>query len=53
MICSTAATGMADTRKIKGVYLAWRLRAGTEVDNKTIPQELDYTRTAVHFEKGC
>ena len=32
---------------------AWRPRAGTEIDNKTIPQELDYTRTAVHFEKGC
>lgn len=32
---------------------AWRPRAGTEVDNKSIPQELDYTRTAVHFDKGC
>ncbi len=32
---------------------AWRPRCGTEVDDKTIPQELDYTRTAVHFDKGC
>jgi len=32
---------------------AWRPRYGTEADDKTIPQELDYTRTAVHFDKGC
>ena len=27
---------------------AWRPRYGTEVDDKSIPQELDYSRTAVH-----
>lgn len=32
---------------------AWRPRYATEVDDKTIPQELDYSRTAVHFDKGC
>lgn len=32
---------------------AWRPRYGTEVDAKTIPQEMDYTRTAVHLDKGC
>ena len=32
---------------------AWRPRYGTEVDDKSIPQELDYSRTAVHFDKGC
>jgi len=32
---------------------AWRPRYATEVDDKSIPQELDYSRTAVHFDKGC
>ncbi len=32
---------------------AWRPRFGTEVDEKTIPHELDLMRTAVHMNKGC
>jgi len=32
---------------------AWRPRAVTEVDAKTIPHELDWLRTAVHLHKGC
>jgi len=32
---------------------AWRPRAATEVDEKTIPHELDWLRTAVHLNKGC
>jgi len=32
---------------------AWRPRAVTEVDDKTIPHELDWLRTAVHLHKGC
>ena len=32
---------------------AWRPRYGNEVDEKTIPHELDLMRTAVHLEKGC
>lgn len=31
---------------------AWRPRFATEVDNKTIPHELDWLRTAVHLSKG-
>ena len=31
---------------------AWRPRLATEVDNKTIPHELDWLRTAVHLSKG-
>ena len=53
-------TTLTEGAQLAGVWAAealrieaWRPRAGTEVDNKTIPQELDYTRTAVHFEKGC
>lgn len=32
---------------------AWRPRFATEVDEKTIPHELDWLRTAVHLNKGC
>ena len=32
---------------------AWRPRAATEVDEKTIPHELDWIRSAVHLNKGC
>lgn len=32
---------------------AWRPRFATEVDEKSIPHELDWLRSAVHLEKGC
>ncbi|MCP2266426.1 YgfZ/GcvT domain-containing protein [Promicromonospora thailandica] len=32
---------------------AWRPRLAREVDNRTIPHELDWLRTAVHINKGC
>ncbi|WP_460570666.1 CAF17-like 4Fe-4S cluster assembly/insertion protein YgfZ [Humibacter soli] len=32
---------------------AWRPRLATEVDDRTIPHELDWLRTAVHLNKGC
>ena len=32
---------------------AWRPRLSTEVDDKTIPHELDWMRSAVHLAKGC
>ncbi|KGM13883.1 CAF17-like 4Fe-4S cluster assembly/insertion protein YgfZ [Cellulomonas bogoriensis] len=32
---------------------AWRPRAATDVDHRTIPHELDWLRTAVHMAKGC
>ncbi len=32
---------------------AWRPRFATEVDEKTIPHELDLLRSAVHLNKGC
>lgn len=32
---------------------AWRPRAAYEIDEKSIPHELDLMRTAVHLEKGC
>ncbi|HYI50757.1 MAG TPA: glycine cleavage T C-terminal barrel domain-containing protein [Microbacterium sp.] len=32
---------------------AWRPRWATEVDDRALPHELDWLRTAVHLEKGC
>ena len=32
---------------------AWRPRLSTEVDEKSIPHELDWLRSAVHLSKGC
>ncbi len=32
---------------------AWRPRFATEVDDRSIPHELDWLRSAVHLEKGC
>ncbi|AYF97429.1 CAF17-like 4Fe-4S cluster assembly/insertion protein YgfZ [Protaetiibacter intestinalis] len=32
---------------------AWRPRAGTELDERAIPHEFDWLRSAVHLAKGC
>lgn len=32
---------------------AWRPRLATEADEKTVPHELDWLRSAVHLSKGC
>jgi folate-binding protein YgfZ len=32
---------------------AWRPRLAREVDERTLPHELDWLRTAVHLHKGC
>lgn len=32
---------------------AWRPRRANEVDERALPHELDWLRTAVHLEKGC
>jgi folate-binding protein YgfZ len=32
---------------------AWRPRWAHEVDDRALPHELDWLRTAVHLEKGC
>ncbi len=32
---------------------AWRPRWATEVDDRSIPHELDWLRSAVHLSKGC
>ena len=52
--------GLGSTRAFVGSLAAealriaaWRPRAATEVDDKTIPHELDWIRSAVHLHKGC
>ncbi|GAA3035937.1 folate-binding protein YgfZ [Microbacterium dextranolyticum] len=32
---------------------AWRPRADREADERTLPHEVDWLRTAVHLDKGC
>ncbi|WP_307807391.1 glycine cleavage T C-terminal barrel domain-containing protein [Naasia sp. SYSU D00948] len=32
---------------------AWRPRLGADTDERTIPHELDWLRSAVHLSKGC
>jgi len=32
---------------------AWRPRWSTDVDDRALPHELDWLRTAVHLDKGC
>ncbi|SFS17250.1 hypothetical protein SAMN04487846_3492 [Microbacterium sp. cf046] len=56
-IADAAATGelalaglaAADALRIA----AWRPRRSSEVDDRALPHELDWLRTAVHLEKGC
>jgi folate-binding protein YgfZ len=44
----------AGTMAVEALRIAaWRPRFATEVDEKTIPHELDWLRTAVHLNKGC
>lgn len=46
-----AVTGMLGVEALR--IASWRPRVGCEVDERTIPHELDWLRTAVHLSKGC
>ncbi|MFV0427796.1 MAG: YgfZ/GcvT domain-containing protein [Beutenbergiaceae bacterium] len=49
-----AGARMAGTWAWEALRVAsWRPRLATEVDERAIPHELDWLRTAVHLEKGC
>jgi folate-binding protein YgfZ len=55
-----AALAAASTLPAAGVIAlealriaAWRPRLATEADERTIPHELDWLRSAVHLTKGC
>ncbi|BDZ49241.1 folate-binding protein [Frondihabitans sucicola] len=46
--------GVAGSLALEALRIAaWRPRIGTEADERTIPHELDWLRTAVHLDKGC
>ena len=47
--CTLAGSWAAEALRIE----AWRPRWGADTDEKTIPHELDWMRTAVHLAKGC
>jgi folate-binding protein YgfZ len=49
-----AALPAAGTLALEALRIAaWRPRLATEVDERTIPHELDWLRSAVHLNKGC
>ena len=56
----SALAGIAGSRPAAGLLAAealriaaWRPRFAAEVDDRTIPHELDWLRSAVHLSKGC
>lgn len=46
-----AVAGMLAVEALR--IAAWRPRVGAETDERTIPHELDWLRSAVHLSKGC
>ena len=50
----SGAIGVAGSLALDALRIAaWRPRVATEVDDRTIPHELDWLRSAVHLSKGC
>ena len=51
---AVAALPVAGTLALEALRIAaWRPRLKTEADERTIPHELDWLRSAVHLTKGC
>ncbi|HEY8588626.1 MAG TPA: folate-binding protein [Naasia sp.] len=55
-----AALGESGTVRLAGMLAAealriaaWRPRLGADTDERTIPHEVDWLRSAVHLAKGC
>jgi len=49
-----AAFPAAGTLALEALRIAaWRPRLASEADEKTLPHELDWLRSAVHLSKGC
>ena len=60
IVVSREALGAASALPVAGLLAlealriaAWRPRFATEVDERSIPHELDWLRSAVHLNKGC
>jgi folate-binding protein YgfZ len=50
----SGAVGFAGSLAVEALRVAaWRPAWQNEVDERTIPHELDWMRTAVHMNKGC
>lgn len=56
-IADAAADGAVELSGLDAVdalrVAAWRPRWSTDVDERVLPHELDWLRTAVHLDKGC
>jgi folate-binding protein YgfZ len=53
-LVETATQPVAGTIALEALRIAaWRPRLATEVDERSIPHELDWLRSAVHLSKGC
>jgi folate-binding protein YgfZ len=53
-LAAAAAFPAAGTLALEALRIAaWRPRLATEADERTIPHELDWLRSAVHLSKGC
>jgi len=53
-LASVSTLPVAGTLALEALRIAaWRPRLATEVDDRTIPHELDWLRSAVHLTKGC
>jgi folate-binding protein YgfZ len=48
---TVAAAGLLALEALR--IAAWRPRGALDADERTIPHELDWLRTAVHLSKGC
>jgi folate-binding protein YgfZ len=50
----SGAVGVAGSLAAEALRIAaWRPRQSLDADERTIPHELDWLRTAVHLDKGC
>jgi folate-binding protein YgfZ len=53
-LAAWTALPVAGTLALEALRIAaWRPRLATEADDRTIPHELDWLRSAVHLTKGC
>ena len=53
-LAAVATLPVAGTLALEALRIAaWRPRLATEADDRTIPHELDWLRSAVHLTKGC
>lgn len=53
-LARSGGLALAGTTALEALRIAaWRPRLAAEVDERTIPHELDWLRSAVHLSKGC